>query len=101
MTASQHGSLTAERWAGFTLDQQILMIANELHRLVDPGKIPAADVAAYELVPGEAGTTVNRLELDTGGLIKGWVPSFAAVEREGVKGWYRKLAGADEPEPDA
>ena len=32
MTASQHASLTAERWAGFTLDQQILMIANELHR---------------------------------------------------------------------
>ena len=39
MTASQHASLTAERWAGFTLDQQILMIANELHRggkLLDP-----------------------------------------------------------------
>lgn len=32
MTASQHASLTAERWAWFTLDQQILMIANELHR---------------------------------------------------------------------
>jgi hypothetical protein len=30
--ASQHGSLTAERWATFTLDQQILMIANEMHR---------------------------------------------------------------------
>ncbi len=28
----QHEGLTAERWAAFTEDQQILMIANELHR---------------------------------------------------------------------
>ncbi len=28
----QHGSLTPERWMGFTLDQQILMIANEMNR---------------------------------------------------------------------
>jgi hypothetical protein len=32
VTVSQHASLTAERWAAFSLDQQILMIANELHR---------------------------------------------------------------------
>lgn len=29
---SQHGSLTPERWSRFTLDQRILMIANELQR---------------------------------------------------------------------
>jgi hypothetical protein len=28
----QHTSLTPERWAGFSLDQQILMIANEMKR---------------------------------------------------------------------
>lgn len=32
MTPPQHASLTAERWAAFTLDQQILMIGNEMHR---------------------------------------------------------------------
>ena len=32
MTADQHASLTAERWSGFSLDQQILMIANEMNR---------------------------------------------------------------------
>ena len=40
MNASQHASLTADRWSVFTLDQQILMIANELHRagkLLGPG----------------------------------------------------------------
>ena len=31
MTA-QHGSLTRERWSAFSLDQRILMIANEMHR---------------------------------------------------------------------
>ena len=29
---SQHASLTLERWSAFSLDQQILMIANELNR---------------------------------------------------------------------
>jgi len=29
---TQHASLSAERWAGFSLDQKILMIANEMHR---------------------------------------------------------------------
>ncbi|MBI2216750.1 MAG: hypothetical protein HYU51_05580 [Candidatus Rokubacteria bacterium] len=30
--STQHATLTADRWATFTLDQQILMIANEMHR---------------------------------------------------------------------
>ena len=29
---SQHASLSAERWASFTLDQQLLMIGNEMNR---------------------------------------------------------------------
>jgi hypothetical protein len=29
---SQHGSLTLDRWKRFTVDQRILMIANEMHR---------------------------------------------------------------------
>jgi hypothetical protein len=36
----QHASLTLERWREFTLDQQVLMIANELNRvskLLGPG----------------------------------------------------------------
>ena len=28
----QHAGLALERWAAFTLDQQLLMIANEMHR---------------------------------------------------------------------
>lgn len=30
--ATQHASLSAERWSGFNLDQQILMIGNEMNR---------------------------------------------------------------------
>ena len=29
---TQHASLTAERWSAFSLDQQILAMANEMHR---------------------------------------------------------------------
>ncbi len=35
----QHASISPERWAEFTLDQQVLMIANEMNRarkLMDP-----------------------------------------------------------------
>ena len=31
-TPSQHSGLSPERWAAFGYDQQILMIANEVHR---------------------------------------------------------------------
>jgi hypothetical protein len=37
---TQHASLTAERWASFSLDRQLLMIANEMKRasaLMTPG----------------------------------------------------------------
>lgn len=30
--ADQHANLTPERWARFSRDQQLLMIANEMHR---------------------------------------------------------------------
>lgn len=39
MTA-QHATLTPQRWSTFSLEQQILMIANELNRA---GKLVAAD----------------------------------------------------------
>jgi hypothetical protein len=29
---TQHGSLTAQRWARFSREQQVLMISNEMHR---------------------------------------------------------------------
>ena len=37
---TQHATLTPERWRQFTLDQQLLMIANEMNRaskLLKPG----------------------------------------------------------------
>ena len=49
---SQHAALSLERWASFTLDQQLLMIANEMNRA---GKLLKPDnrerrVHAYERV---------------------------------------------------
>lgn len=58
---SQHASLTPERWAGFTLDQQLLMIGNEMNRA---GKLMAsADLErlrrAYERVLALTDLTVQ------------------------------------------
>ena len=40
---SQHDGLEAERWKGFGLERQVLMIANEMHRarrfLDDAGQV--------------------------------------------------------------
>jgi len=49
---THHATLSPERWARFTLDQQILMIANEMNRA---GKLTAPDddtrrANAYERV---------------------------------------------------
>jgi hypothetical protein len=49
---SQHSSLSPERWAGFGLDQQILMIGNEMNRaakLMRPEDWPGLE-RAYERV---------------------------------------------------
>lgn len=49
---SQHTGLTAERWARFDLDQQVLMIANEMHRTsrILADEDPAARRRGYERV---------------------------------------------------
>jgi hypothetical protein len=49
---SQHSSLSPEKWSGFSLDQQILMIANEMNRasrLMKPGDLPGLRLC-YERV---------------------------------------------------
>lgn len=49
---SQHAGLTEERWAEFDIDQQILMIANEVHRTsrVLADEEPAARRRGYERI---------------------------------------------------
>ena len=49
---TQHASLTPERWARFSIDQQVLMIANEMQRasgLLAPADRPSRQ-RAYERV---------------------------------------------------
>ena len=57
----QHGSLTAERWAQFSFDQQILMIGNEMNRAAK--LLAPADVerlrACYERVLALVDLTVQ------------------------------------------
>jgi hypothetical protein len=47
---SQHASLSPERWAQFSLDQQILMIGNEMHRGSKQMDYPASLRLSYERV---------------------------------------------------
>jgi hypothetical protein len=47
---TQHGRLTASRWSAFTREQQVLMIANEMHR------------ASKLFGPGDRGRLANAYE---------------------------------------
>lgn len=48
---SQHTGLSAERWAAFDVDRQVLMIANEMNRIRRlPDQDPEARGRAYERV---------------------------------------------------
>ncbi len=58
---SQHAGLDAERWAGFDVDRQVLMIANEMNRIRRlPDQDPEARRRAYERV-----LRLTDLTLDT------------------------------------
>jgi hypothetical protein len=49
---TQHASLTPDRWARYSLDQQVLMIANEMQRasgLLDPDRRSSLQLA-YERI---------------------------------------------------
>jgi len=60
----QHGGLTAQRWASFSFDQQILMIGNEMNRagklLVSEAASPL--LASYERVLALVDMTVQVQE---------------------------------------
>ena len=86
---TQHSSLTPERWAKFSRDQQVLMIANEMNRASklfgpeDRGRLGNA----YERILRLADLTVE-------------VQTSRSLRRELLR--WRELAGGVylEPDPD-
>lgn len=84
---TQHAGLAASRWSGFAREQQILMIANEMHRaskLFGPGD-RARLASAYERVLRLTDLTVE-------------VQTSRTLRRELLR--WRELAGAVYLEPD-
>ena len=88
---TQHASLSPERWSSFSLDQQILMIANEMNRAgkwFGPGDADRRK-AAYQRV-------LNLLDLTVA------VNSKSTLRRELLR--WRDLAArlflAVQPDPD-
>lgn len=84
---TQHAGLTASRWSGFTREQQVLMIANEMHRAsklfgpADRGRL----TNAYERVLRLTDLTVEA-------------QASRPLRRELLR--WRELAGAVYLEPD-
>lgn len=88
---SQHASLEPERWARFDVDQQVLMIANEMHRTTRrlDGDDPEAWRRGYERVLRLTDLTAT--------------PARPALRRELLR--WRDLVAmlyiADHPDPKA
>ncbi len=84
---TQHASLTAERWAAFDRDQQILMVANEMNR------------ASRLFGPGDRGRLANAYErvLRLVDLTVAGQPS-RSLRRELLR--WRELAASVYLEPD-
>lgn len=59
---AQHATLTAERWTTFSFDQQILMIANEMHRA---GKLMTPDDDARRANAYERALRLTDLTIQT------------------------------------
>ena len=87
---TQHTALSPERWAGFPLDQKILMIANEMHR------------ASLLLGPGDGASRRNAYER----VLRLTYLTIEAQSRGGLRrelllwrGLVAELFVADEPRP--
>jgi len=79
-----------------TTHSETLLLA--LQQLRATKGLSPGDVAVYHFSRDETGATAARLPLDENWYIKGWVPSFAAVEERLLKEWGAKLRANTEAE---
>lgn len=71
-----------------TTHSQYLVMA--LQELLNQ-KIHPNDVRVYHFSRTRNGTTAERLPIDSDGVLQGWVPSFAEVERKLLTSWMSKV----------
>lgn len=90
--AAQHAGLSPERWRDFSYDQQILMIANEMHRTAR-----LIDLGAWDRVHAGIERVLRLTDLTIGGVT-------SPTRRRELLRW-RDLAAAcyveERPEPRA
>ena len=92
MMKSQHAALSPQRWASFSFDQQVLMIANEMNRASKPHGLSDRDrlLTCYERVLALVDLTVQVQKQET--------------RRRELLRWRDLIAAlliADTPEPQA
>ncbi|MFQ5933730.1 MAG: AAA family ATPase, partial [Dehalococcoidia bacterium] len=73
-----------------TTHSPILVMA--LSQAVQKGKLKSDDVAVYHVEKKEkTGTVTKPLPVNSKGHVKGWIPSFAKVERKLLREWAKSL----------
>jgi len=72
-----------------TTHSQFLLLA--LSNAVREKQLRPEQVCVYHVDKGKDGTSTKELEIDPNGYLKGWVPSFAKVERTLLRRWVETL----------
>jgi len=72
-----------------TTHSEFLLLA--LSRPIRRGLIKPSDIAIYHIDKGPDGTTAKPLEVTDSGYVKGWVHSFAEIERKLLKEWIETV----------
>lgn len=72
-----------------TTHSEFILLA--LSRPIRSGQMKPSDIAIYHVDKGPEGTTAKLLEVTHNGYVKGWVPTFAEIERELFKEWLETV----------
>ena len=75
-----------------TTHSSLMLLA--IGEAVKKGVIRASDIAVYDVSKASGGTRTRGLSVTRNGYLKGWVPSFAKVERRLLNGWVENLPEA-------
>jgi len=62
------------------------------------GKLKVGDVAIYEFSRLQGETTATPLDLQPSWYVKGWIPSFSAVDSRLIKDWIANVGDKIQPE---
>jgi hypothetical protein len=83
-----YSAVAGGRQVIITTHSQYLVMA--LQQQSEPS-FPSAEISAYHFSRTDDGSSVVKLEIDSSGILRGWIPSFSTVEKDLLNTWMAKV----------